>query len=88
MSFRLKCPDLHWCLATPTDLLCFVASQPIIKFTHIHEQFLLKKLLLADKKYFVEPWPAQQQLPPAGSFTCRADVPISRALRKSTGLAT
>ena len=56
MSFGLKCPDLHWCLAKPTDFVSFVASQPIIKFMHFHGQFLFKKLPLADKKYFVEPW--------------------------------
>ena len=53
--FRLKYPDLYRCLAKPTDLRCFVASQPIIKFTNFHGQFLFKKLPLADKKYFLEP---------------------------------
>ena len=57
MSFRPKCPDLHWCLAKPTDLWCFVVSQPMIKFTHFHGQFLFKNLPLVDKKYFVEPCP-------------------------------
>ena len=47
---------MHWCNAKYTDLWCFVASQPIIKFTHFHGQFLFKKLPLADKKYFVESW--------------------------------
>ena len=51
---------LKWCLLGLNNLICidvmliylwcFVVSQPIIKFTHFHGQFLFKKLPLADKK--------------------------------------
>ena len=35
MFSRLKYPDLYCCLAKATGLRCFVASQPIISFTHL-----------------------------------------------------
>ena len=56
MFFRLKYTDLYCCLDKATGLRCFVASHCIIKYTHFHGQFMFKKLPLADKKYFVEPW--------------------------------
>ena len=46
MFSRLKYPDLY----QDHCLRCFVASQPIIKLTHFHRQFLFKKLPFADKK--------------------------------------